>query len=105
MKEINVILGEKVKEMRWKKGLTRETLAEKVGVSPRFLADVESGKIGVSIQSLKKLALSLDASTDYLLGLDQSLDTNLPLDRKLADVDKKYLPLLIAVAEELRKLD
>ena len=68
-KEINKILGERVKECRKAKGYTREAFSEIISVSTRFLADVESGKVGVSISTLKNIALALDVSTDYLVGI------------------------------------
>ena len=104
MKEINVILGEKVKTARWKKEMTRETLAEKVSVSPRFLADVESGKIGVSIQTLKSLAITLETSADYLLGLEPAASDECLLARAFSSLDKKYLPLVSSFLAELQKL-
>ena len=104
MKEINVILGERVKTRRWELNMTRETLAEKIDVSPRFLADVESGKIGVSINTLKLLAKALRSSSDYLLGIAENNDKYLSIMTALSSVDDKYLPMIQSVLEELYKL-
>lgn len=68
-KEINQILGERVKLLRKKNGYTREEFAEKISVSSRFLADLESGKVGVSISTLKIIAQQLNTSSDYLIGI------------------------------------
>lgn len=68
-KEINIILGERVKASRKSKGYTRECFAEMISVSTRFLADVESGKVGVSISTLKSIAIALNVSADYLIGI------------------------------------
>ncbi|MGN1318666.1 MAG: helix-turn-helix domain-containing protein, partial [Lachnospirales bacterium] len=68
-KEVNLVLGENIKNIRKKNSITREYLAELIGVSPRFLADVEGGKVGVSISTLKKICKALNVSSDYLLGL------------------------------------
>ncbi len=68
-KEINLILGERVKESRKSKGYTRECFSEMISVSTRFLADVESGKVGVSISTLKSIAMALNVSSDYLIGI------------------------------------
>lgn len=69
-KEIQAILGARVKLRRKEKKLTREQLAEKIDVSVRFLADVESGAVGVSLATLKELCEALELSADYLLGMD-----------------------------------
>ncbi|MBR1442058.1 MAG: helix-turn-helix domain-containing protein [Firmicutes bacterium] len=74
LKDINLILGKKIKQLRKEKKITREILAEKIEVSARFLADVESGKAGVSLTTLKKICISFNVSSDYLLGLSENKD-------------------------------
>lgn len=104
MKDINVILGERIKLGRKANGLTREKLAELINVSPRFLAEVEAGKVGVALQTLKNISIALSTSTDYLLGLDN--ETQLSrfemLCTQLESVDEKYYPLISAVVKEIK---
>ncbi len=93
-KEINVILGERTKKIRKQKGFTREIFAEKLCVSTRFLATVESGEAGVSISTLKNIALLLDTSTDYLLGIHDEIGEEFYKQsaiNKIYNMDKKYL--------------
>lgn len=107
MKDINIILGERVKLGRKAKSLTREKLAETIDVSPRFLAEVEAGKTGVSLQTLKNIGIALSCSTDYLLGLDNGNNPNQPeiIYNRLANVDKKFYPLIFALLNELNNID
>lgn len=60
-------LGERLKEIRRQKGLTREQLAEKAGISLRFLADVETGKGNISLNRLNDLAQALHIPLPFLL--------------------------------------
>lgn len=93
-KEINVILGNNIKNMRKKNNITREKLAEKINVSPRFLADVESGKVGVSLATLKSLCYALNISADYLLGIASFDDKNLyinSIDKKIQSMNANML--------------
>ena len=93
-KEINVILGERTKKIRKQKGFTREIFAEKLSVSTRFLATVESGEAGVSISTLKNIAVLLDTSTDYLLGIHDEIGEEFYKQsaiNKIYNMDKKYL--------------
>lgn len=76
-KEINIILGERIKLLRKMNNLTREELAEEISVSTRFLADLESGKVGVSISTLKTIAQKLNTSSDYLIGITELNESNL----------------------------
>lgn len=103
MKDINKILGERINLLRKNMNITREKLAEKVEVSPRFLADVEAGKVGVSLQTLKNLCVALSTTSDYLLGLASAGEGNLSANiiNKLSLVDGKYFPLINAVLDEL----
>lgn len=60
-------LGVRVRALRDTSGLTRQALAERSGLSLRFLADVEAGKANPSLGSLHDLALALDVPVVQLL--------------------------------------
>ncbi|MGE0116176.1 MAG: helix-turn-helix domain-containing protein [Steroidobacteraceae bacterium] len=59
--------GERIKQIREKKGLTQDQLAEAAGISKGFLSDVENNNKNISSQSLLRIANALGASVDYLL--------------------------------------
>ncbi len=105
MKDINIILGERVRVRRNMIKLTREKLAEMVNVSPRFLADVEAGKVGVSMETLKLLCTSLQISSDYLLGIkDDSYAIAEFLQNSFSNLDPKYYMAVLSLINELSKL-
>ena len=60
-------LGARVRGWRARRGMTRKALASDSGLSERFLADVESGKGNVSINSLEAAARALNISLLELL--------------------------------------
>src|SRR5688572_6217723 len=60
-------LGGRVRAWRARRGMTRKQLAADSGLSERFLADVESGKGNVSINSLEATARALNISLLDLL--------------------------------------
>ncbi|WP_096697729.1 helix-turn-helix transcriptional regulator [Polaromonas sp. AER18D-145] len=60
-------LGARVRAWRARRGMTRKALASDSGLSERFLADVESGKGNVSINSLEAAARALNISILELL--------------------------------------
>ena len=60
-------LGGRVRAWRARRGMTRKQLAADSGLSERFLADVESGKGNVSINSLESAARALNISFLELL--------------------------------------
>ena len=66
-KEIHIIVGQRIKSARKVADLTQEELAEQVGISPKFLSDIERGRVGMSITSLSRFCDVLHVSSDYLL--------------------------------------
>ncbi len=60
-------LGGRVRAWRARRGMTRKQLARDSGLSERFLADVESGKGNVSINSLEACARALNITILELL--------------------------------------
>lgn len=60
-------LGARVRAWRARRGMTRKQLARDSGLSERFLADVESGRGNVSINSLVACAGALNLSIVELL--------------------------------------
>jgi transcriptional regulator with XRE-family HTH domain len=59
--------GGRVREVREKRRLTLEKLAEKTGLSKGFLSDVENGNSDISSDNLLKVADVLNANLEYLL--------------------------------------
>ena len=64
---MNKQIGERIKAKRKELNFTRENLSEKVGVSAQFLAEIEFGRRGMSIQTLQKICKTLGASVDFIL--------------------------------------
>src|SRR3569832_720655 len=60
-------LGSRVRAWRARRGMTRKQLAADSGLSERILADVESGKGNVSINSLEAAARALNITILDLL--------------------------------------
>jgi XRE family aerobic/anaerobic benzoate catabolism transcriptional regulator len=54
------LVGERVRKAREQKGMVRRVLSETSGVSPRYLAQLESGKGNISIGLLKRVSIALD---------------------------------------------
>jgi XRE family aerobic/anaerobic benzoate catabolism transcriptional regulator len=60
-------LGERVRQARARRGMTRHILARDSGVSERYLAEIETGKGNISILVLRQLAKALNVPWDVLL--------------------------------------
>lgn len=73
MKEIElrvldpIEMGKRIRNQREFLGMSREELAGQLGVSSKFIADIEYGEKGISIKKLYLLKQILGISTDFIL--------------------------------------
>ncbi len=69
-------LGERVREIRARRGMTRKLLARDSGVSERYLAQLETGQGNISILLLRQIAAALDIPLGALVlqGADPPVD-------------------------------
>jgi len=60
-------IGERVRQARARKNITRKALAAQSGVSERYLANLESGQGNVSVLLLRQVGAALNLSPEELL--------------------------------------
>lgn len=59
--------GKRIRELREKKNLTQEQLADELGVSYKTVNAIENGTRGTTVDTLDLIAESLDSSLDYIV--------------------------------------
>src|SRR5258708_1906582 len=62
-----MLLGDRVRRARARRGMTRKILARDSGVSERYLAQIEAGKGNISILILRDLAGALNVPFHVLV--------------------------------------
>lgn len=65
--DMRVLIGENVRKVRLKRGLTQERFAEKSGFSQQYLSSLENGRRNPSIVTIYELATALGVSHLELL--------------------------------------
>ena len=60
-------LGDRVSDLRQKKGITKKQLAEQIGISPTYLSRIENNESDPSSSVLAKIALFFNESMEYFL--------------------------------------
>lgn len=73
--DIKKSLGEKIKRLRKKRKLTQEQLAEIIDIAPRNLCKIEIGESFVKADTLERLLLALDVTTEELFSNDHIKDS------------------------------
>lgn len=61
------IIGQRIRECRLKAGYTQAQFAELMDISVNFLSEIETGKKGMSQETIYKLCQKLQLSADYIL--------------------------------------
>ncbi len=103
-KDMNQIIGNRVRQIRDTHQYTREQVAEWADISPQFLSDIELGKKSMTSTTIVKLAKALQISTDYLL-LGKSDLANEPARTKKLQILASSLPdKKIPVAEDMMRV-
>ena len=64
---VNREIGLRLRTLREDRGLSREKLAEAADISVQFLADIETGRKGMTVQTLRKLVLALHCTADDIV--------------------------------------
>ncbi len=76
---MKVEIGKRITAIREELGMTKESLAKKICITPQYLGQVEKGKCMLSLEKLKLLCEYTNKSADFILF---GKDTNLVNDTK-----------------------
>jgi len=96
-----MLLGEKIAEERKKNGISQKELAEKVGISPQYLNDIEHGKRNPDSDDLiEKMAKALRLEAPVLYYLARRLP---PVDVKKGVPDEKVMAAYRAFRKKIAK--
>ena len=79
-----VKIGQNIKIMRIRKGVTQSELAKKLGISQTHMSNLEHGRVSVNLKVLLRLSHYFSCGVDALLGL--TLNTEV----KPQEVEDKY---------------
>ena len=77
------VLGERVRTLRARRGMTRKVLAHEARVSERHLANLETGQGNASVMLLRQLAAALNCTIAELVGEDSVMSPEWSLLRQL----------------------
>lgn len=98
---IDAQVGKRISELRKRQNHTREYLAERAGISSKFLYEIEAGKKGFSIDVLRKISEALNESCDYIVFGEKREYRN---REQIADVLKSLKETHVRQGQELAKV-
>ena len=104
-------IGQRIREVRKKKGLTQEQVSELCDITPSFYGNIERGDKKMCLETLAKLSKGLGVSTDQLIfggaeNAEQSILQLLAQIRSQRDEIQygKYLNIMKAISTIIDKL-
>ncbi len=106
--DIDKTLGEIFKEYRVKNKLTQENIAEKLGISVKYISRIENGTGGVKVETLVNYMNILCISPNVIFNkliTNQDLKLEMELSNKASELSDNKIKFVISVIELLRNLD
>ena len=97
--------GARIRKLRDNNRYTREYLAERADISPKFLYEIECGNKGFSAETLFKLAKSLSVSCEYILGGKTNNDCNQELSEALKNFSSFQLTDIANILKLINKIN
>ena len=99
-------IGKRIYEVRNRRNLTQEELAERIGSVSSYISNIERNNKIPSLELLRKMVKELDTSYDYLLMDDFEMDKQLEIKYKdmfkeIKKLDDKTQKEFFSVAEKM----
>lgn len=98
--------GQAIKAARKAKGISRNQLADKMNIAPRYIASIENSGQHPSLQILYELVTLLDVSVDQFFFPQRETDKSTQrrqLDSLIDEMDSRDLTIMTATAKGIKE--
>ena len=105
--DIDKVLGEVFKEYRVKNKLTQEKIAEKLGISVKYISRIENGTGGVKVETLVNYMNILGITPNVIfekLIVNKQLESQLQLSKKASKLSEEKIDFVVPVIDLLENL-
>ena len=99
-------MGQRIQNLRKKKGLTQQQLSEMIDISPNHLSAIERGAHGVKVNTLVRIMLCLDCSANEIFAdviRSEYLKEKNSLKEQINNLTSEELEFVYIIIEELDK--
>ena len=100
--------GQAIKAARKAKGISRNQLADKMNIAPRYIASIENSGQHPSLQIFYELVTRYDISVDQFFFPDKSAEKDTQrrqLDTLLDSMSEKGIRVVTATAKEIAEVE
>ena len=105
--DIDKVLGEVFKEYRMKNKLTQENIAEKLGISVKYISRIENGTGSVKVETLVNYMNILCISPNTIFNkliINDNLKLQMQLSKKINELSNDKINFVISVIDLLNDL-
>ncbi|MEW6680758.1 MAG: helix-turn-helix transcriptional regulator [bacterium] len=99
-----VELGDRIRDLRKKRGLSQEKLALRADIHPTYLGRIERGEVALTIITLHKIAKALEVSLGQFFLKDKQESLALEIISLLEKIDAKSFALIQKILEEFAEI-
>lgn len=101
----NAEIGNRLKNLRINSDMSREQLAERAGVSAKFVYDIERGVKGMSAETLGRLAKALGQTCDFLIrGVGDETDSRQKVMNIIEQYDDRQITALLHLLQAVEDI-
>ena len=96
--------GAKIKEIREKRGLNQEQLAELINMESRHLSRIETGKSFTTIENIEKIAAALNVAPSFLFSFEHKKDKQIlikEISSLLESANQKEVELVYKIVSDI----
>lgn len=98
-------IGKRIRKLRLQHGLSQEEFAESIDVSTNFVSELETGKKGMSVDTLCRISKEYHISADMILFGDASSRPLLEhVEQSLSAIPTEDIPTIISYLQSLYKI-
>lgn len=100
--------GQAIKAARKAKGISRNQLADKLNIAPRYIASIENSGQHPSLQILYEIVTFLDVSVDQFFFPDVEIGKSTQrrqLDSLMDEISEKGLQIVTATARAIKEAE
>ena len=100
----NAQIGARIREIRLKRNMTQEVLAEKANIcNPQQMSNIERGLSGVSLARFKDICMVLEIEADYLLFGVSANNADTALHKYMEKMNSEQIANLIELVKVYAK--
>lgn len=105
MSEFRFKFGKRLQELRKNRGFSQEFFAELIGISPRNLSKIETGKTFPSVEKIERILVHLECDSSQLFNFEHLANSEILHNLILEKIKKLNAEKLVMLFKFLNSIE